>query len=166
VDSDAVMPATDAKVLRYEAFLNDQLKPDLKAILEKRDKLYEEIAEFLALKNSIGAIRAAELRPGQPLKTKVDLGCNFYVQARVPDPSRLFLEVGLGFFVELTLDEALKVIERKTRALEGRATALTQDACKVKANIKLTLEGLRELQRLAAEDMLEKKRRGAYDPLQ
>ena len=42
--------------------------------------MYEEIAEFLALKNSIGAIRAAELRPGQPLKTKVDLGCNFYVQ--------------------------------------------------------------------------------------
>ena len=38
VDSDAVMPASDAKVLRYEAFLNDQLKPDLKAILEKRDK--------------------------------------------------------------------------------------------------------------------------------
>ena len=38
VDSDAVMPATDEKVLRYEAFLNDQLKPDLKAILEKRDK--------------------------------------------------------------------------------------------------------------------------------
>ena len=30
--------ATGEKVLRYEAFLNDQLKPDLKAILEKRDK--------------------------------------------------------------------------------------------------------------------------------
>ena len=63
VDSDVVMTtATDEKVLRYEAFLNDQLKPDLKAILEKRDKVYEEIAEFLALKNSIGAIRAADLR--------------------------------------------------------------------------------------------------------
>ena len=36
----------------------------------------------------------------------------------------------------------------------------------VKANIKLTLEGLRELQRLAAEDMMEKKRRRAYDPMQ
>ena len=43
-------------------------------------KVYEEIAEFLALKNSIGAIRAADLKPGEPLKTKVDLGCNFYVQ--------------------------------------------------------------------------------------
>ena len=55
-----------------------------------------------------------------------------YLQARVPDPSRLFLEVGLGFFVELTLEEALKVIERKTAALEQKATALTQDACKVR----------------------------------
>ena len=56
---------------------------------------------------------------------------SLYNQARVPDPSRLFLEVGLGFFVELTLEEALKVIERKTAALEQKATALTQDACKV-----------------------------------
>ena len=40
VDADVVMTTaiTDEKVLRYEAFLNDQLKPDLKAILEKRDK--------------------------------------------------------------------------------------------------------------------------------
>ena len=57
---------------------------------------------------------------------------SLYPQARVPDPSRLFLEVGLGFFVELTLEEALKVVERKTAALEDKATALTQDACKVK----------------------------------
>ena len=46
-------------------------------------------------------------------------------------PGPPLLEVGLGFFVELTLEEALKVIERKTAALEQKATALTQDACKV-----------------------------------
>lgn len=154
------------KVQKYEAFLNDQLKPDLQSILERRDKVYEEIAEFLALKNSLAAIKAAELRPGEPLKTKVDLGCNFYVQARVPDPSRVFVEVGLGFFVELGLDEALAFAQRKAGALEGQADRLTGDACKVKANIKLTQEGLRELQRLSAEDLLEKKRRRAYDPLQ
>ena len=50
-------------------------------------KVYEEIAEFLALKNSIGAIQAAELRPGEPLKTKVDLGCNFYVQVINGNPN-------------------------------------------------------------------------------
>ena len=41
------------KVLKYETFLSERLRPDLKAALEDRDKLYAEIAEFLALKNSI-----------------------------------------------------------------------------------------------------------------
>ncbi len=31
----------------------------------------------------------ADLKPGQPLKTKVDLGCNFYAQAVVDDPSKV-----------------------------------------------------------------------------
>lgn len=38
------------KVEQYEAFLNEQLKPDLQHVLQQRDKLYEEIAEYLALK--------------------------------------------------------------------------------------------------------------------
>jgi prefoldin alpha subunit len=112
-------------------------------------QIYGELAEFLALKNSISAIEAAKLKPGEPLKTKVDLGCNFYVQARVPDPNKIFLEVGLGFFVELSLAEALKVIGKRTEVLEKEAERLSSDSCKIKANIKLTLEGLRELQSLS-----------------
>ena len=46
------------KVLKFETFVNDQLKPDLRFVLEARDKVYSEIAEFLALKNSILAIQA------------------------------------------------------------------------------------------------------------
>ena len=57
--------------------------------------------------------------PGEPLKTKVDLGCNFYCQARVPDPTKIFVSVGLGFFVELTLDEALEFISKKDCELGG-----------------------------------------------
>ena len=84
------------KVTKYEAFLRDQLRPDLKAILEERDKIYSETAEFLALKNSIEAIKSSSLSPGEPLKTKVDLGCNFYCQAVVPNPGRILVSVGLG----------------------------------------------------------------------
>ena len=54
-----------AKVLKYESFLDEQLKPDLQNILEERDKLYSETAEFLALKNSIIAIQKAQLKPGE-----------------------------------------------------------------------------------------------------
>lgn len=86
------------KVFKYETFLSERLRPDLKAALEERDKLYAETAEFLALKNSIEAIKASKLQPGEPLKTKVDLGSNFYCQAVVPNPSRIIIEVGLGMW--------------------------------------------------------------------
>ena len=42
-----------AKVTKYEAFLNEKLRPDLKACLEDRDNIYAEIAEYASLKKSI-----------------------------------------------------------------------------------------------------------------
>ena len=53
-------------------------------------------------------------------------------QARVPDPSRVLVEVGLGFFVELGLAEARDFAQRRATALEARAERLTRDACKVR----------------------------------
>ena len=50
----------EKKVLKFEIFLNETLRPDLKATLEERDKIYEEIAEYLSLKNSIEAIKATD----------------------------------------------------------------------------------------------------------
>ena len=85
-----------SKVDKFEDFLNERLKPDLKSVLEQRDKIYEEIAEYLALKNTISAIQRSDLKKGQSLKAKVDLGANFYVQAEVEDPSRIVLG---GFYI-------------------------------------------------------------------
>jgi hypothetical protein len=56
------------KVLKYENFLNDQLRPDLRIVLEQRDKIYEESSEYLALKNSIAAIKSSELPKGRHWK--------------------------------------------------------------------------------------------------
>ena len=89
------------KILKYETFLSEKLRPDLKSALEERDTLYAETAEFLALKNSIEAIKSSNLQPGEPLKLKTDLGSNFYCQAVVPNPGRIFVAVGLGAFKNL-----------------------------------------------------------------
>ena len=140
-----------SKVAQYETFLNETLRNDLKRTLTERDKIYQEQAEFLALRNSINAIKLAELQPGEPLKTKVDLGCNFYCQARVADPTKIFVSIGLGFFLELTLDEALKFIEKKYTELSAEADKLTNDCAKLKANIKLVIGGLQELQNINPE---------------
>ena len=142
----------EAKISRYETFLNETLRSDLKKTLELRDKIYEEQAEYLALRNSINAIKLSDLVPGEPLKTKVDVGCNFYCQARIPDPGKICVSVGLGFFVELTLDEALKFLDKKDDELNKEAERLTDDCAKMKAHIKLVLGGLRELQNINPND--------------
>ena len=114
------------------------------------------------MKNSIEAIKAAEIPSGKPLETQVDLGCNFYVQAEVKNPQKLFVDVGFGFFLELTQDEALDFIGKKNQLLETKAKALTEESTKIKTNIKLVINGLRELQGLSPEDLTRKDH---YDPL-
>lgn len=152
----------DKKVLKYEQFLNEQLKPDLEQCLKQRDLIYAESAEYLSLRNSIEAIQKAELPRGKPLKTKVDLGCNFYAQAKISDPEKVFVDIGFGFFLEMTHGEALDYIEKKRQFLQVKAQALTAESHKLKANIKLVLEGLREIQDLSCEDLRPKQ---VYDPL-
>ncbi|XP_051865820.1 protein UXT [Pristis pectinata] len=131
------------KVLEYEAFVNDVLKRDLKKVLEQRDEVYEQIAQYLQLKNVIERVQESE---EQRLKMEVDLGCNFYVQAKVPDVSKIFLLVGYGFYVELTLPEALRFIEKKSQHLTEVAEKLSKDSAKIKGNIRMVLEALCELQ--------------------
>ncbi|XP_053390722.1 protein UXT-like [Mercenaria mercenaria] len=149
------MAEFSSKVLEYERFVNEKLKEDLRLILEQRDKTYGQIAEYLQLKTTIEKIKESKQTEG--LKTKVDIGCNFYVQANVPDSSRIYVFIGFGFFLEMTLDEALKFIGKRTKLLNEHTDRLTDDAAKVKANIRLVLEGLRELQQIKNEPETQRR---------
>lgn len=147
----------DQKVLQYETFINEVLRRDLQKVLEQRDSVYEKISQYLLLKNTIQSLQESG---SQRLKTDVDLGCNFYVQADVEDSSRIFVAVGYGFFVEMTHDEALGFIEKKTSQLTAFTEQLTKDSAKIKANIRMVLEGLRELQGLT--DLPENRGRDVF----
>jgi len=57
-----------------------------------------------------------------------------------PDPSKIFVCVGFGFFVEFTLSEAVNFIDKKCAHLTSLIDTLTQDASRIKAHIKLVLE--------------------------
>ncbi|XP_006036370.1 protein UXT isoform X2 [Alligator sinensis] len=132
------------KVQRYEAFVSDVLQRDLQHVLRHRDAVFEQLAQLLQLRNVLERLQDLS----GPLQTQVDLGCNFYVSAEVPDPSRVCVALGYGFFAELTLPEALHFIHRRSLLLSQLSETLTKDSAKIKANIRLVLEGLRELQGL------------------
>jgi len=61
-----------------EHLVNEQLKSDLQQVLERRDALYERIAHCLELRNNMTMLLDEQLHS---LKTKVNLGCDFYVDA-------------------------------------------------------------------------------------
>ncbi|CAK6980448.1 protein UXT [Scomber scombrus] len=111
----------DEKVQEYENFISEVLKRDLQKVFEQRDAVFEKISLYLQLKNTIQSLQEAG---SKQLKTDVDLGCNFFVQAEVEDASSIFVAVGYGFFVEMTHDEALRFIEKKTSQLtESKQTS-------------------------------------------
>ncbi|XP_041459176.1 protein UXT homolog [Lytechinus variegatus] len=147
------------KVIGYERFVNEVLRKDLEKVLASRDEIFSQIAEYLQLKTTIEKIQETGYE-NEELKTQIDLGCNFYAQAKVQDPSMIFVHVGFGFFVEFTLKEALKFIDKKTKHLTQYSEKLTQDSAKIKAHIKLVYEGLREIQNLNQE--LPKEQRSLW----
>nr|CAG4652374.1 EOG090X0MWD [Triops cancriformis] len=142
-------PQVQQKIQEYETFLNDVLRGDLKKAVDLRDKITGDIAEHVQLKNLVESLQKAEV-DGSSLDTKVDIGCNFYVQAHVPDSSMLFVKVGYGFHVEMTWSETLKFVDKKIAYLNQQLDELSKTSSDIKAKIKMVLEGLRELQQISS----------------
>ncbi|XP_058791642.1 protein UXT homolog [Phymastichus coffea] len=138
------------KIGQFEIFINDVLKEDLAQLEKKLDEKNSEIAEFLQLKSVITTFKNIGADK-DGYKTKVDMGNNIFVQAHVEDASHILLDVGLGHFVEFTLDEALSVIDVRIKLFEKQVENLRKEIAKTNAHIKLLLIGIRDLQGMDKE---------------
>ena len=83
-------------------------------MLDHRDKVYEQLCLY-AFNYEISLSDSRKLIT--QLYVQVDLGCNVLVDTVVPDTSCIYVALGYGFFLELTLAEALKFIDRKSSLL-------------------------------------------------
>ena len=157
------MAIINDKVLKYEEFLNEKLRTDLRGVHEERDQIYKQISDYMQLKRLIETIKDSacgdkgtinsnnNISPPCNIKMKMDLGCNFYCQTVIPDCSRVFVMVGFGYYVEMTLHEAEIFIDKKIKILNQKSQRCSKDSAKIKAHIKLVMAGLRELQSLNQE---------------
>ena len=142
------MVDNSAVITQYETFLNEKLRGDLEKLCQQLDTHYQEIADYLELRLML---LKTEDSGKEGFKTRVDLGCNFYVRAKTEPVGTLMVCVGLGLYIEMQRGEALGFIEKRINVLEERVTQLKQDSAKVKAHIKLVLGMLRELQFVSKE---------------
>ncbi|PRP88498.1 prefoldin alpha subunit family protein [Planoprotostelium fungivorum] len=122
------------KILEYERFIDERLKVDLQQTLEIRDKIYDKLSQLVELRTKIQTVKEEKL---SEMKTMINLGSEIYVQANVKDTSKIYVNVGLGFHVEYTLDEALDFISTREVLYNKRAEEVTQKAAKIKTQIKL-----------------------------
>merc|ERR1711894_870084 len=114
------------------------------------------MAEYMQLKRTLTSMKLyrdsnpknTSTHQDNSIKTMMDLGQNFYCQAVIRDSTRLFVLVGYGYYVEMTREEAIPFIDSKVERLKIKSELLIKDSAKIKAHIKLVMEGLKELQQL------------------
>ncbi|MCD7456806.1 hypothetical protein HAX54_033289 [Datura stramonium] len=144
----AMDPIKQEKVRRFEEFVDRRLKPDLVHAIAERDKVFEQQKIFSDLRSNIENL---EKNSVTNLRTLVNLGAEVYTQADVPDTTRIFVDVGLGFHVEFTWSEALNYISAREEKLARQIEEYTRLIASIKAQIKMVCEGIRELLQLPAE---------------
>jgi prefoldin subunit 5 len=84
------------------------------------------------------------------MKSQVELGQGVFCRAVVPDTSHIFISIGLGFQLEVTLSEAGRVIGLKQEALKAQIDACIDKAARIKAHLKFVTEAIRELMDMPA----------------
>jgi len=143
------MESAEPRVAKFERFINDVLKESLKHIFAALETVNEEIMDLDRLHDTIGKMTALsdELPAGKPFKTRVNVGCDFYMQANV-DVRTYLVCVGLGYYVEYTKDEALAYIRHRTGKLKRHADELRDKGARVRAQITLALHCVEQEQGL------------------
>ncbi|KAJ5075520.1 protein uxt [Anaeramoeba ignava] len=130
------------KIQEFESFINEKLKPDLQKILDLRDSIYTKISNYLILKNNLEILEEIN---STELTTLMDFGANIFVQTKVHDTSKLFVDIGANVFLEFTRKGAINFIEKQEKILNEQADELTEKAAKIKANIQTISQGIYEL---------------------
>jgi len=145
----AAAAAVESKVAKFEHFINDVLKESLKDIFTALETVNEELLDMERLHDTIGKMsaQADDLPAGKPLKARVNVGCDFYMQANV-DVRTYLVCVGLNYYVEYTKDEALAYIQHRIKKLKNHVDELRDKGARVRAQITLALHCLQQEQGL------------------
>lgn len=133
----------EQQIKKYESFLDDVLRKELQERQEKRDAAAAKVLEVQKLVKHLTLIKEKRY---EELDMMVNLGCEFYARAHVPDCSRICVETCFGFFLEMTLDEALDFLPKKEAYLEGEVLQHNEAVAESKSRITFFLNALAGLQ--------------------
>eukprot|EP01016_Furgasonia_blochmanni_P052134 TRINITY_DN8283_c0_g1_i14.p1 TRINITY_DN8283_c0_g1~~TRINITY_DN8283_c0_g1_i14.p1 ORF type:complete len:172 (-),score=17.24 TRINITY_DN8283_c0_g1_i14:164-679(-) len=142
-----------ANFSKYQDFLQSQLKTDLQSLQEYKNECEIKIRDYQEISEWINALDDTK----EP-KAYVDLGCSFFMKAEILHPDRIYLDVGLGFFAEVTTKEAKPIIDIRLRHLKQKLQTTREKITDVQARIKFFEEALERIMQVgtARQYLLDK----------
>jgi prefoldin alpha subunit len=129
--------------------INENLRKELQTLEQALNKTNEELIEYMQLEKTLEFTR--DHKP-DGFKTKIDVGCNMFMQAKVEKIEPILINIGLNVFLELQHNEALKFLKMKINILTKEADVIRDESLKIRSQIKILLMYLAEKQGLAPPD--------------
>lgn len=149
----------NAKYDEINHLIYQVLEPQLLAAVKHREDVEAEINEYQELSDQLTIIRNrydddfrirkdSSIKTVAPLEAMVDLGHQIaYCKAEIQDPQRVYVNVGMGFHVEFSLDEAIDFIALRIDFLLSYILPKTAERAKnIAADIEAALYALAEEQ--------------------
>ena len=140
IEEDVSPSELQEKLKEYSSFIDSTLYPELRRTVMARESTEGEIKEYQVLYDKL-AVLQHHRDEEKTLQAMVNLGHELvYCQAEVDDPLTVFVDVGKGFFVELTLADALPVIQKRISFLQQEMLPKrVQDASRVASHLESSI---------------------------
>jgi len=103
------------KIQEYSEFVSHRLRPDLDLAEKSKKETLNEIAGYEELREKL--LHFAETKMTE-YESMVDLGYQRISCKAIGDVSKICIHVGMGFHVEMTIDESLKYVMKRLEFLQ------------------------------------------------
>ncbi|ENN80808.1 protein UXT homolog [Dendroctonus ponderosae] len=135
----------NGKLKEYECFIEDKLKRDLRDIELLLNSKAAQCEEWNELKTMVGAIKDHRTKD-RDMQLQFELGNGVAAFGSISDYETTFVDVGLGYLLEMQPNEAGKYADIRLRLLQKEMLHLRELAVGVKVRIKMVLLAIGELQ--------------------
>lgn len=146
----------------YRAFLSQKLEPELRKAHEERVQVEEKIADYRSLLTQIESLEKTTTTPKreneegreededdkkEPTTTtvRIDLGSEILCDLAVDNNNKLFVDIGLGFFCQLSHQEARTLSKKRIEILTEDASEKREKEERIVEHVEIVANGIKSL---------------------
>ena len=132
-------------ITQLSHFLQHTLRPERARRVDAAADARDDVAQWRELAQHLDALATRATPDDAGFDALVDLGGDVRANARVRDARTVFVDVGLGFKAEMSLEEGLACAARRLRDAERAETERREAVVDIERSIKTMERGIAEL---------------------